>query len=63
MFLGTCTGTEVGQVRAQGLPQETVVYGIQETREEWEGAFEIGTTSGEITVGPSGPDVLIIKVR
>lgn len=55
--------TEVGLVRAQGLPQETVLYGIQGIGEEWEGAFEIGTTSGEITVGPTGPDVLIIKVR
>lgn len=53
----------MGVVRAQGLPQETVLYGIQETREEWQGAFEIGATSGEITVGPSGPDVLIIKVK
>ena len=48
---------EVGLVRAQGLPQKTVLYGLEE---EWEGEFEIGNNSGEITVGPNGPDLLII---
>ena len=53
-------GTEVGLVRAQGLPQETVLYGLEEEREEWEGAFEIDTISGEITVGPNGSNILVI---
>lgn len=49
-------------MRAQGLPQETVLYGLREEREEWKGAFEIETSSGEITVGPNGSDILLIKV-
>ena len=54
-------GTEVGSVRAQGLPQETVLYGLQEDgAEEWEGAFEIGTISGIISVGPNGSGLLVI---
>ena len=56
------TDTEVGTVQALGLPQETVVYGLQEDEEEEEGVFEIGSSSGEITVGPNGTDNLVIKV-
>ena len=46
-------------MRAQGPPQETVLYGL-ENAGEWEGAFEIGASFGEIAVGPSGPDLLVI---
>ena len=53
-------GKEVGLVRAQGLPQETVLYGVGEVGDEWEGAFEIGVSSGQITVGTRGPDLLVI---
>ena len=53
-------GKEVGLVRAQGLPQETVLYGLGEVGDEWEGAFEIGVSSGQITVGTRGPDLLVI---
>ena len=49
-------------MQALGLPQETVVYGLQEDEEEEEGVFEIGSSSGEITVGPNGTDNLVIKV-
>ena len=56
----TYVGTEVGLVRAQSLPQETVVYGLEEEREEWEGAFVIDSISGEIIVGPNGSDILVI---
>ena len=66
MFVRTCNhpvrdvGTEVGLVRAQGLPHETVLYGLEVQRDEWEGAFEIDTSSGEITVGPNGSEILVI---
>lgn len=53
-------GKEVGLVRAQGLPQETVLYGLGEVGDEWEGAFEIGVSSGQITVDTRGPDLLVI---
>ena len=46
-------------MRAQGLPQETVLYGLEEEEEEEE-AFEIDLSSGRITVGPAGPDLLVI---
>ena len=46
-------------MRAQGLPQETVLYGLEEEEEEKE-AFEIDLSSGRITVGPAGPDLLVI---
>ena len=49
----------MGLVRAQGLPQETVLYGLEEEGDE-EGAFEIDASSGEIRVGPNGPDLLVI---
>ena len=54
------TGTEVGLVRAHGLPQETIIYGLEEDREEWEGVFDIDTSSGELSVGANGPNILII---
>ncbi|CAI7993589.1 Cadherin-99C [Geodia barretti] len=54
-------GTEVGLVRAQGLPQETVLYGVEDLGDEWEGAFEIGSSSGEIAVGPNGVNILVIS--
>jgi hypothetical protein len=57
---GAVEGTEVGLVRAQGLPHETVLYGLEVQRDEWEGAFEIDTSSGEITVGPNGSEILVI---
>ena len=47
-------------MRAQGLPQETVLYGLEELEDELEGAFQIGASSGEITVGSSGPNLLVI---
>lgn len=46
-------------MRAQGLPQETVVYGLV-LDEEWEGTFEVDASSGEITVGLNGSDTLVI---
>jgi hypothetical protein len=51
----------VGLVRAQGLPQETVLYGVEDLGDEWEGAFEIGSSSGEIAVGPNGANILVIN--
>ena len=47
-------------MRAQGLPQETVLYGVEDLGDEWEGAFEIGSSSGEIAVGPNGANILVI---
>jgi len=61
LFSSLASGSEVGTVRAQGLPEETVVYGV-ELAEEWEGVFSIDSESGRITVGPDGPDSLVIEV-
>ena len=47
-------------MRAQGRPQETVLYGVEDLEDEWEGAFEIGSSSGEIAVGPNGVNILVI---
>ena len=51
----------MGVVRAQGLPQETVVYGLDEEA-GLEGVFEIDSDSGEIVIGPNGSNSLVIQV-
>lgn len=33
-----------------------------ELTEEWEGVFLIDSESGQITVGPNGPDSLVVEV-
>jgi len=52
-------GDLVIATQARGLGGETVVYGL-ELPSTAEGVFTINSLNGELTVGPNGPDRLVI---
>ncbi len=45
--------------RARGLGGETIVYGVDLPSSD-QGVFEINSVTGQLTVGPNGPERLTI---